>query len=158
MDLVAPPLGFSPEQIDQSASTREVPFKWVVVVDESLPPGRAVNAAICVAGSTTRHVEGLLGERAVDADGSVHPGLPWIGCTVLGAGSTRLAEIRGAAVARADVAVVDMPVQAQHTRVYDDYLRGVAGVGAAELAYYAVSLFGPRKTVDRLVKGLSLLP
>ena len=150
--------GFAPEQIDQSASTRDVPLKWVVVVDEALPAGRAVNAAICVAGATVHRTTGLLGEDAVDADGSTHPGLPWIGCTVLGAPSVRLGEIRAQAAVRSDVEVVDMPTQAQHTRVYDDYLLGVRRTRGADLSYYAVGLFGPRKAVDQLVKGLALLP
>ena len=151
-------IGFTEEQVDQSAPTRDVPLKWVVVVDETLPAGRAVNAAICVAGATVERTSRVLGDDAVDADGSRHPGLPWIGCSVLGAAPDRLGRIRKLAAERAGVLVVDMPTQAQHTRVYADYLDAVARTGSDDLAYYAVSLFGPRKDVDRLVKGLSLLP
>jgi len=151
-------IGFAADQIDQSAGTRDLPYKWVVVVDETLPAGRAVNAAVCVASATVQHTTGLLGESAVDADGSVHPGLPWVGCTVLGATPTRLTEIRAHAAAQPGVVVVDMPTQAQHTRVYDDYLLGVRHTRGADLSYYAVSLFGPRKVIDKAVKGLRLLP
>ena len=150
--------GFAPDEIDQSASTRDVPFKWVVVVDQALPAGRAVNAAVCVAGATTQRTVGLLGEDAVDADDSTHPGLPWVGCTVLGAPAQRLTDLRRQAVAQPGVAVIDMPTQAQHTRVYDDYLYAVGNSRGADLSYYAVSLFGPRRIIDKLVKGLSLLP
>ena len=151
-------IGFAPDQIDQSASTRDLPYKWVVVVDETLPAGHAVNAAVCVATATTDRTRGLLGDEAVDADGSVHPGLPWLGCTVLGASAARLAEIRAHAAAQPGVVVTDMPTQAQHTRVYDDYLLGVRHTRSADLSYCAVSLFGPRKIIDRAVKGLRLLP
>jgi hypothetical protein len=150
-------VGFSPEQIDESASTRDLPLKWVIVVDEALPAGRAVNAAVCVAGATTTRVRGLLGSDAIDADGVVHPGLPWLGCTILGAGSERIAAIRAAAL-RPEVALVDMPTEAQHTRVYGDYLQGVSGRSGRDLDFYALSIVGPRKIVDKLVKGLSLLP
>lgn len=153
-----PGLGFAPEEIDQAASTRDVALKWVVVIDEALPAGRAANAAICVASATTAQVRGLLGEAAVDADGQAHPGLPWVGCTVLGAAAARLASIRVRAAERPDVALIDMPTQAQHTRVYDDYLLAVARTDAMALSYYAVSLVGPRKVVDKLVHGLHLLP
>ena len=152
------PIGFAPEQVDQSVSTRDVPSKWVIVVDETLPAGRAVNAAACVASAIADRTAGLLGDDAVDADGVVHPGLPWIGCTVLGAAPARLTEIRAQAATQPDLLVVDMPTQAQHTRVYDDYLLGVGRTRAVDLSYYAVALFGPRKTVDRAVKGLRLLP
>jgi hypothetical protein len=151
-------IGFRPEEIDPSASTREVPLKWVVVIDEALPPGRAANAAVCVAAATNQTAVGLLGEDAKDASGAIHPGLPWIGCTVLGAPSARISEIRARAAAQPEVALVDMPTQAQHTRVYADYLFGVSRSRSVDLSYYAVSLVGPRKLVDKLVKGLQLLP
>ncbi|MDF9716171.1 DUF2000 domain-containing protein [Nocardioides sp. ChNu-153] len=154
----APPVGFGPHEVDTAAATRDVPLKWVVVVDETLPPGRAVNAAVCVAGATVDRVPGLLGPAVDDADGSAHPGLPWLGCTVLGAAPDRLAAVRSRAAARDDVALADMPTQAQHTRVYDDYLFAVGRTPSAHLGYYAVSLVGPRRVVDRLTKGLRLLP
>jgi hypothetical protein len=150
-------VGFAPDEIDQSAATRDVAHKWVVVVDQDLPAGRAVNAAVCVASATINGTRGVLGDDAVDADGSTHAGIPWIGCTVLGADSVRLSEIRARAAEADGVLVTDMPTQAQHTRVYDDYLFAISRTRTADLGYYAVSLFGPRKKVDKLVKGLSLL-
>lgn len=152
-----PPVGFAPEDVDLALTTRDVPLKWVVVVDETLPAGRAVNAAICVASATVDTVPGLRGPDAVDADGDAHAGLPWLGCTVLGAPRARLTSLRAKAAAHAEVAVADMPTQAQHTRVYADYLEAVGGCTGAVLDYYAVSVVGPRKVVDKLTKGLSLL-
>ena len=96
-----PRIGFAPNEIDQSAATKDVPHKWVVVIDRDLPAGRAANAAVSVASATMALTRGVLGQDAVDADGFVHPGLPWIGCTVLGANASQLADIR----ARAAVAV-----------------------------------------------------
>jgi hypothetical protein len=152
-----PRIGFEPEQIDQAAATRDVSQKWIVVVDRELPAGRAVNAAVCVASSTMARTYGVLAEDAVDADGTIHPGIPWIGCTVLGADASQLADIRSRAAGSPDVVLVDMPTQAQHTRVYDEYLSAVSTTRAADLSYYAVSVFGARKVVDKLAKGLTLL-
>ncbi|MFP3415903.1 DUF2000 family protein, partial [Bacillus sp. SIMBA_074] len=92
---------------------------------ESLAPGVAANAAICVAAATASHVTGLLGPAAVDADGSAHPGLPWAGCSVLRATREQLAVIRSKAEAADGVFVADMPAAAQETRVYDEYLETV---------------------------------
>jgi hypothetical protein len=153
----APPIGFALDQIDQSAATRDVPHKWIVVVDRDLPPGRAVNAAVCVASATMGRTRGLLGQDVFDSDGSEHPGLPWVGCTVLGADSAQLADVRARAVLAPDVVVVDMPAQAQHTRVYDDYVSAVSSARGADLSYYAVSVFGPRRMIDKIAKGLTLL-
>jgi hypothetical protein len=150
-------VGFRPEEVDTASPTRAARLKWVVVVDEGLPAGRMVNAAVCAAAATGVGVDGLLGPDATDADGAVHPGLPWAGCTVLAAGPERLLALRARAGAADGVHVADMPHAAQSTRVYDEYRAAVAASGAAELALAAVSLVGPRNRVDRLVKGLALL-
>ncbi len=150
-------IGFAADEIDQSAPTRAARLKWVVVVDSDLPAGRAANAAICTAAATSRAVDGLLGDDAVDADGHAHPGLPWAGCTVLAADAATLRTIRAKASARADFFVADMPAAAQHTRVYTEYLEAVGGADAAGLDYYAVSIVGPRNPVDKLVGKLPLL-
>ncbi|WP_305789195.1 DUF2000 domain-containing protein [Symbioplanes lichenis] len=150
-------VGFTPDEIRTDEPTRSARLKWVVVVDEALPPGRAANAAICVAAATATSVTGLIGPEAKDADGAVHPGLPWAGCTVLGAPAARLGEIRAKAAATLGVFVADMPVNAQATRVYDEYLRQVTEAAGADLAYHAVSLVGPRNRIDKLVHRLALL-
>jgi hypothetical protein len=150
-------IGFAAEEIDQSAPTRAARLKWVVVVDGSLPPGRAANAAICTAAATSRSVGGLLGDDAVDADGNTHPGLPWLGCTVLAADPETLRTIRRKAAARPDFFVADMPAAAQQTRVYTEYLAAVGEAPAESLDYYAVSIVGPRNPVDKIIGKLPLL-
>jgi hypothetical protein len=76
---------------------------------------------------------------------------------VLAAPAARLGEVRARAVESLGVFVADMPVQAQATRVYDEYLRQVGEAGGAGLAYHAVSLVGPRNRIDKLVHRLGLL-
>ncbi|KQY47294.1 DUF2000 domain-containing protein [Cellulomonas sp. Root137] len=149
-------VGFEPDEIRTGEPTRAARLKWVVVVDESLPPGRAANAAVCVSAATSSGVDGLLGPTARDATGSDHPGLPWAGCSVLSASADQLAQVRAKAAASLGVFVADMPASAQHTRVYDEYLAEVATADAP--AYYAVSIVGPRNRVDKIVGKLPLLP
>jgi hypothetical protein len=151
-------VGYAPEEILTGEPTRSARLKWVVVVDEALPAGRIVNAAVCVAAATGAGVPGLLGPDAKDAAGDLHPGLPWAGCTVLAASSSQIAEIRARAAAAEGVFVADMPGLAQRTRVYDGYLEQMSAAEAEELDYCAVSVIGPRKKVDGIVRRLSLLP
>ena len=151
-------VGFEPDEIRTAEPTRSARLKWVIVVDETLPAGRATNAAICVAAATATSVRGLIGPEAKDAGGSVHPGLPWAGCTVLGAPAGRLGEIRAKAVESLGVFVADMPTYGQSTRVYDEYLHRVGEAPAEEVAYHAISLVGPRNRIDKLVHRLTLLP
>ncbi|KQQ03352.1 MULTISPECIES: DUF2000 domain-containing protein [unclassified Rathayibacter] len=155
-DHIDPAVGFAPDEIDTSVPTRAARLKWVVVVDEALPPGRAVNAAICVSAATAAGVTGLLGPSTHDATGSAHPGLPWAGCTVLAADAATLRVIRAKAEAHEGTFVADMPAAAQATRVYDDYAASVASAG--ELDYLAVSLVGPKNRIDKIGGRLPLLP
>lgn len=151
-------IGFAPDEIDLSLSTRAARLKWVIAVSAELPAGRAANAAVCLAAATTGAVTGLLGPDVRDADGRVHPGLPWTGCTILAATSEQLATIARKASASADVFVADMPALGQATRVYDEYIAAMAQTVPEQLDLLAVSIVGPRNRVDRLVGSLPLLP
>ena len=150
-------VGFAPDEIVIDEPTRSARLKWVVVVDEALPTGRQVNAAVCIGAATSARVAGLLGPDAVDADSHPHPGLPWAGCSVLGATSEALTALRLKAAESEDVFVVDMPAAAQSTRVYSEYLEQMATTPLAGSAPLAVGLIGPRKSIDKLVKRMSLL-
>jgi hypothetical protein len=150
-------VGFAPEEIDPTAPTRAARLKWVVVINDELPAGRAVNAAVCVAAATSDAVTGLLGDDAIDADGNAHPGLPWAGCSILSADAATLRTIRAKAAAADTCFVADMPAAAQHTRVYAEYLDTVKETAAEDVEYYAVSVVGPRNRVDKIVGKLPLM-
>lgn len=149
--------GFAPDEVQTAEPTRSARLKWVLVVDGGMPAGRIANAAACVSAATSPAVSGLLGPGAPDADGSHHAGLPWAGCTILSADQTKLRQVRDKADRREDVLLVDMPRSAQETRVYDEYLESVASQHGGEIDYIAVGIVGPRKAVDRIIGGLSLL-
>lgn len=145
------------EDVTTHESTRKARLKWVIVVDESLPAGRVTNAAACMAAAVGKALPDLLGRDGEDASGVAHPGLPWAGCTVLAADAATLRQIRTKAAAKDQMLIVDMPEQAQTSRVYDEYLGLIAEAESDTLDYLAVSLVGPRNTVDRLVGRLALL-
>jgi peptidyl-tRNA hydrolase len=151
-------VGFAPEEVDFSLSTRQARLKWVMIVNADLPPGRAANAAICAAAPTVAAVPGLLGTDVADAEGTVHPGLPWTGCSVLVADPATLRTIRAKAVSRTDTFVADVPAAAQSTRVYSDFIAAVGKTQTEDIEYCAVSIVGPRNRVDKIVGKLPLMP
>jgi hypothetical protein len=151
-------IGFAPEEIDPTASTRSARLKWVVVVNSELPPGRAVNAAVCTAVATATTVTGLLGEDAFDADGERYSGLPWTGCSVLVADAARLRAIRAKAAASPGCHVSDMPGIAQQIRVYADFLATMKEIPTEEMDFCAIGIVGPRNRIDKLVGKLPLMP
>ncbi len=122
--------GFAPEEIRIDEPTRAARLKWVVIVDADLPPGRAINAAVCVAAAIGAAVPGLLG--------------------------TELRALRDRAAAGEGALVVDMPSQAQHTRVYGEHLDTLARAGQHHMSYYAVEIVSPLNRVDKLVKKFPL--
>ncbi|MET0990409.1 MAG: DUF2000 domain-containing protein [Glaciihabitans sp.] len=154
--LDAPPLTLTAAG-STAEPTRAAALKWVVVLDDTLPRGRQVNAAVCIAAATGVRVEGLLGPDATDADGHVHPGLPWAGVSILGASGEQIAALRDRVNGSSTVLVVDMPEAAQTSRVYDEYRSRVAETASTELNNLAIGLIGPRTDVDKLVKRLPLL-
>ena len=149
--------GYAPDEMSTGERTGAAKLKWVVIVDENLSPGQAVNAAVCVAAATAPGVPGLLGPGGPDASDHWHPGLPWAGCSILAASPATLTAIRQQAIDRKLLAA-DMPASAQATRVYDDYLRELAKTEPGDLALLAMSLIGPRNQVAKLVRHLELLP
>ena len=148
--------GYTPDEMSTGERTGAAKLKWVVIVDRSLSPGQAANAAVCVSAATAPTVPGLLGPGGPDASDHWHAGLPWAGCSVLAASSAQLTAIRQQAIDRRLLAA-DMPAVAQATRVYDDYLRELAKTHPDDLAPLAVSLIGPRNQVAKLVRKLELL-
>ena len=76
---------------------------------------------------------------------------------MLAAAPAALAEIRVQAAASDGVLVADMPRIAQTNRVYDAYLAELAQTKPGDLAVSATGIIGPRDTVSKLVRNLSLL-
>ncbi|EMD23896.1 DUF2000 domain-containing protein [Amycolatopsis azurea] len=150
-------VGFAPDEVDFTASTRSARLKWVIVVNSELPPGRAVNAAVCTAVATAKAVSGLLGDEAVDADGEHYTGLPWVGCSILSADAEKLRAIRAKAAASPGCHVADMPEIAQRIRVYDDFLATMKEIPTGEMGYCAIGIVGPRNRIDKLVGKLPLM-
>jgi len=102
-------------------------------------------------------VPAVVGAGAKDASGTAHPGLPWLGCAVLRGDGATIRAVRSRALGDPAVLVADMPAVAQQVRVYADYLAQVRDAAEERLVYFAVSVLGPRKAIDRLVGSLPLL-
>lgn len=145
------------EDVRTDLATREAPLKWVIVVDRSLPAGLVANAVACLAAAVGKALPNLVGPAGQDASGTEHAGLPWAGCTVLGADAATVAAIRASAAARPELHVADVIDIAQQVRVYDGYLAHLAETRADDLTYHAVSVVGPRNTVGKLTRRLPLL-
>lgn len=149
--------GWSPDEIAIDEPTRNSRLRWAIVVDGALSPGEAANAVACVAANAGQAVAGLIGPGGADADGHLHPGLPWAGCTVLAAPAEVLLELRRKVADAGDVHVCDMPASAQTNRVYAGYLHELSGTTTAALQLRALSMIGPKNRISKLTGKLGLL-
>jgi hypothetical protein len=130
------------------------PERCIIVVDESLPPGKAANAAAVVAFTLGQRHSRLVGEQLLEQDGTAHPGLIPIGIPVLRATAEQLSGLRNKSLDYCDV--VDFPVQGQQTTDYQAFRVAVQAAPGDTLRYLALGLVGPRKKVGKLVGGLAL--
>jgi hypothetical protein len=138
-------------EIDQAQATR-----CAIVVDESLPPGLAANAAAVLALTLGATAPDLRGADFEDLDGQVHPGLIPQGLPVLRAPRSELAQLRAQAL-EAEIAVIDFPTFGQQTNDYEEFRARVATTPPAELDYLGILLRGTPRSVRKLTGSLALL-
>ena len=132
------------------------PTRCAIVVDGSLPAGRAANAAAVIALTLGKRHPHLAGPDLVDASGRAHPGLIPIGIAVLAAPAAEVNALRAKAL-KNGIDVVDFPSQGQQTTDYAKFGALVREVPTESLNYVGVGLYGARKAVGRIVGRFSLL-
>jgi hypothetical protein len=130
--------------------------RCAIVVDATLPPGLAANAAAVLALTLGATSPALIGQDLVDADGNRHPGLIDRGLPILHAPAEHLVVLRARALS-AGVGVIDLPTFGQMTTDYTDFRARVGRTPNAELTYLALLLHGPARAVRRLTGSLPLL-
>lgn len=150
-------VGFSADEIETGERTIAARPRWAVVIGESLPVGRQVNAAACVTAAIAASASTLLAHGWPDASDSEHLGLPWAGCSVYAADLTRVRRVRAGAACAAGVLVAAMPRAEQLTHVYDEYRAVLSETATESIDYAAVRVLGPRKAISKLFGSLQLL-
>lgn len=158
-------LGFTEVQLPETEFQRanikmeldlQTLLKASVIIADDLPPGLATNAAALVGAAFGNRLKFLTGPDVTDRSGEAHTGLTWLPFTMLKADRTTVQAIRQQASAHPSLLIVDVPEQAQMTRVYEDFSQRIASAEREELQYLAVGLYGDRSIVTALTKKISL--
>jgi hypothetical protein len=132
--------------------------KCSIIVDGELPAGLLANTVGVIAMTLGKLAPEALGRDGIDQDGRCHPGLAWVGVTVLRGSQQIVAEIFArVGEGDTDLVVVDCPVVAQSTRDYDEYLEMLTRQGGSELRLSGIGLYGNSKKIARLTGNLPLL-
>jgi hypothetical protein len=145
----------SEQDIEEFSAAREgEPERCIININESLPPGKACNAAAVVAFTLGQRHSRLVGQPLIEAGGATHPGLIPVGIPILRAPAAKLASLRGKALGQCDV--VDFPRQGQETTDYQAFRQAVLAATTDSLDYLAVGLVGSKKSLGKLTGGLAL--
>ncbi len=132
-------------------------IKCVMIIDESLPAGLAVNTAGVLALTLGSKIEEIVGSNVTDGSGREHLGITTMPIPILKAKSDIVREIRLKASEEDDLMLVDFTDAAQTTKTYEDYTQKIASVPTEKLSYLGVALYGDKKRVNRLTGSLPLL-
>lgn len=132
--------------------------KCVMVIDSELPTGLISNTAAVLALTLGKRVEGIIGPEVYDADGRTHAGITTMPIPILKGDKAKIKELRDT-VDRdyPDLLLIDFSNAAQTTKRYEDYTEKIAQFTREDLEYLGISLYGDKKTVNKLTGSLGLL-
>lgn len=131
--------------------------KCVMVLDDELSPGLAVNAAGVLATTLGYRTGSIVGPDITDGSGDRHVGLVTIPIPVLKADTETLRVKRAEAREIEGMLVVDLTDAAQTSKTYEEYTEKMAAAAPEDLRYLGLALYGDRKPVNKLTGGLPLL-
>ena len=131
--------------------------KCVMVLDDRLPVGLAVNTAGVLALTLGREIDSIIGVDVEDASGNVHRGITTHPIPILKADGDLIKEIRLRASDADNLLIVDFTDAAQTTTTYDAYTSKIGAMSTEELTYLGIALYGDKKVVNRLTGSLPLL-
>lgn len=131
--------------------------KCVMVIDEHLPIGLAVNTAAVLALTLGSKTAALIGPDVRDGAERVHVGITTLPIPILKADEEALKRLWLRATEVGNLFVVDFTNAAQTTHTYEHYTRKIADVPSEQLQYLGVALYGKKETVNKLTGSLPLL-
>lgn len=130
--------------------------KCVMVIDESLPLGIAMNTAGVLGISLGKKIPECVGVDVMDQDGIAHAGTIQIPVPILKMSGEELKELVHQVKNDEELTMLDFTDIAQGCKVYDEYMERSAQHKTEEFTYYGIALFGNKKKVNKLTGSLPL--
>ncbi len=132
--------------------------KCVLVIDPDLPRWLIANTASVLSITLGSHIDSILGPDVADGSGALHTGITSLPIPILQGSADQIKHIREEITANGDdIFLVDFNRTAQSCRYYDDYIAKLSDQPPADIDYLGIGIYGHRKKIDRLTKGLSML-
>ena len=132
--------------------------KTVIVIDQYLPTGLAVNAASIVAAMIITAFPAFMGPSVKTADSEL-PGVVLAPLPVLAGNGNLLRSVWDRAT-HSDFRIATFPFTrlAQGCKTYDEYISKLSTTITHDLELSAIGLCGPRRAVNSLTGDLPLYP
>ena len=131
-------------------------MKCVMVIDEALPLGIAMNTAAVLGISLGKKIPECVGVDVKDQDGIMHAGTIQIPVPVLKMNSEDLKELVEKVKNDELITMLDFTDVAQGCKVYEEYIERSAAHKTNEFTYFGIALYGGKKRMNKYTGSLPL--
>lgn len=131
-------------------------MKCVMVIDEALPLGIAMNTAAVLGISLGKKISDCVGVDVKDQDGIMHAGTIQIPVPVLKMNSEDLKELVEKVKNDELITMLDFTDVAQGCKVYEEYIERSAAHKTNEFTYFGIALYGDKKRMNKYTGSLPL--
>ncbi|WP_413736482.1 DUF2000 domain-containing protein [Sodalis sp. RH21] len=131
------------------------PERCVIILNEALPAGKAVNAAAVIALTVGQRHPMLVGAPLIDADNMEYPGLIPIGIPVLSAPAQTLNALSDRCRQQGLDRVI-FPLEGQATTDYAGFCQAVRALPSGEIQLLGIAIIGNKKAVRKLTARCAL--
>ena len=131
-------------------------MKCVMVIDEALPLGIAMNTAAVLGISLGKKIPECVGVDVKDLDGIMHAGTIQIPVPVLKMSSEDLKELVDKVKNDELITMLDFTDVAQGCKVYEEYIERSAVHKTNEFTYFGIALYGDKKRMNKYTGSLPL--
>ena len=131
-------------------------MKCVMVIDEALPLGIAMNTAAVLGISLGKKIPDCVGVDVKDQDGIMHAGTIQIPVPVLKMNSEDLKELVEKVKNDELITMLDFTDVAQGCKVYEEYIERSAAHKTNEFTYFCIALYGDKKRMNKYTGSLPL--
>lgn len=133
--------------------------KCVMIIDENLPLGMAVNTAAIMGISMGKEIPEIVGKDVFDQSGNRHLGIIEFPVPILKGNAQSMQMIREKLYEPefSDLTVVDFSDLAQGCKMYEEFIDKMTLVSETELQYLGIAICGSKKKVNKLTGSMGLL-
>ena len=141
----------------QTDLKRKADDKFVIIIDNDLPPGLIANASAVLSLSMGHIVTGIVGKGVTDKSGTTHNGITNIPIIILGSNKKQLKSMIAESTKLEDVKIIGFNTLALSSKHYQEYTGKMINTSTESLEYIGVALFGRKALVDKITGNLPLL-